>query len=327
MIKHRLTDKPVPANIEALRHIDPTMPDWTWRIISNYEPRLSVTQWEATREFVITCVLSMKPRTFDNARRLMTMTSRYVAWWWARNGGELSISAVFAENDRRLYLSEVLPKHSSIYRWGVQRQLIELEESIKPRRADLIRFGTHKEHQAPYTAKELATLLSWANGLTTILKRRNAWALLGACGGAGLSAAELIAAQVEDVTVDEGVMFVKVRGDKARLVPVTEPWNRILARSLEGRETGDLFHGIRIREYPPRVLQLFLTDHPCQPRPSAARLNCGWLVALLDAAIPVPLLLQLAGMSSASGLQRYLSHAKPAALATHLSQITSAVTR
>jgi integrase len=317
----RLNNISVPADIAALRDLDPTLPDWVWNTIIAFRPNLPSTQWEATREFVVSCVVSMKPRTFDSTRRLLTMTARFVAWVWTRAGDPLTIERVFVENYRRLYLTEKLGKHSEIYRWGVQRQLTAIAESATPKRRPLTRIDFSKAHSAPYTTQELAHLSSWANTLTTPLKRRNAWALLGACGGAGLSAAELIAAQVEDFTVQDDVMYIAIRGDRARAVPVLQQWKRTLARSIEGRSTGDLFHGVRLVEYAPRVLQTFISEHPCHPRANAARLSCGWLVAQINAGTPLPLLLSLAGLSSVTSLQRYISHAEPRTLANHLAVV------
>ena len=81
-------------------------------------------------------------------------------------------------------------------------------------------------------------------------------------------------------------------------------------QSVGERTEGDLFHGYRFDEYPPRTLQTFLTEHPCAPRPSASRLACGWLVTLLDAQLPLVLIMELTGYAQTSSLDAVLKYCK-----------------
>jgi len=76
----------------------------------------------------------------------------------------------------------------------------------------------HGRRVRPYSAKEQAVLYSWANRLTTALKRHNARALLGLAGGAGLTALELMAIKVEDVELAGTRAFVNVNVNVSGLV-------------------------------------------------------------------------------------------------------------
>jgi hypothetical protein len=321
---HRLNDN-LPdsfAAVQALREIDRQLPDHLWRILSGYSPNRPTTAWDVVRPFVIECVISMKPRTYSNARRSMTMTALYVAWVWTVTGCELTAGRVFSDALIRRYLSERLAKHSDVYRFDTARQLAATAEALTANNIHRLPTPPHGGRVRPYSATEQATLYSWANTLTTALKRQNARALLSLAGGAGLTALELMAVQVEDVELAGARAFVHVTGDRARRVPVRANWVRTLTHSVGPRTDGNLFQAYRLEEYPPHELQIFLSDNPCSPRPSAARLHSGWVVSQIDAGLPLGVLLEITGFTSAQSLQPYLKYAKTHRLDPYIARIT-----
>jgi len=296
------------AIVDALRALDPELPDVLWRIISGYRPNRQNSDWAHVRPFVIECVLRMTPRTFATARRLMTMTGLYVSWAWTVTGCELTGGKVFVDVLVHRYLATKLRKHSEAYRFDTARQLSTISEILTGAPTGRLRTPYQSPRVRPYTPAEEARLSSWANTLTTSLKQQNAWALLGLAGGAGLTAQELMAVQVEDVEFGAGRMFVNVYGDRARRVPVRANWARTLTKSIGVRTSGNMFSGYRFDEYPPNTLQRFLSDNPCTPRPSAARLHSGWIVTQLDAGLPLQILLDVTGFTSVQSFQHYLKY-------------------
>jgi integrase len=321
MEKHLLIDNAPDDPINALRHLDPELPDFCWRIITGYAPNRPTSAWAEVRPFVIECVISMHPRTHVNARRLMTMTALYVTWVWTVTGCELTATRVFRDTFVRRYLAERLPKHSTAYRFDMVRQLASISAAVQGEDIRRLRTPNQSPRVRPYTPAQEATLYSWANTLSTTLKRQNARALLGLAGGAGLTAMELMAAQVEDVEFVDGRAFVNVQGDRPRRVPVRADWARTLAKSIECRTSGNVFTGYRLEEYPPHELQRFLSDHPCKPRPSAARLHSGWIVTQLEAGLPLDVLLEITGFTSTQSFQPYLTYTRKARIADYFSRI------
>jgi site-specific recombinase XerC len=153
---------------------------------------------------------------------------------------------------------------------------------------------------------------SWANSLTTVKKRQNAWGLLGLAGGAGLRAEEIVDVTVGSVDFDNGRVFVNVPGPYARRVPVRHAWARVLLRSIEGRTATDaVFRGPHIEEYRPRIIQSFLTDHPARVRPTPSRLRASWLIHHIDSGVPLQVLKELGGFATYQTLFRYLELARP----------------
>lgn len=309
--KHRLTDNF--SEFAELRTSHPQVPGFAWRIILGYRPNDASLKgaWTAVRPFTIDTAAAMHPDTYDVARRLMTLTARFHMWIWARTGTDLTVQRVYTQLNIDRYLAAAYKDHSASHRWGVSRQLVKVGRELAD--ADLVALPLPEgKVRAPFSAKQIATMHSWANSLTTIKKRQNAQALLGLAGGAGLTAAEIIDARVSDIDRDGGIVFVNVRGAQPRRVPVRHAWARVLLRSIEGRElTGEaLFRGPRIEEYPPRIIQTFLTDHPAPVRPTPAALRAAWIVHHINNHVPLQVLRDVAGFDHYDSLVRYYEHAQ-----------------
>lgn len=312
MPNRRLINSPDNSDehLGELRALDPELADRLWDVITGYRPNRANSDWATVRPFVIECVLRMHPRTFSTARRLMTMTALYVSWAWTVSGCELVGERVFVDSLVHRYLSSRLSAHSAMYRFDTARQLSTISEVLTGEPTRRLHTPFQSPRVRPYSPNEEATLYAWANTLSTPLKRQNARALLGLAGGAGLTAQELMDVQVEDIDFSDGRIFVNLHGDRPRTVPVRAAWARTLAKAVDTRTSGRVFRGYRLNEYPPRALQRFLSDHPCTPRPSAARLHSGWVVAQIDAGLPLTVLLEVTGFSSAQTLQPYLHHTR-----------------
>jgi hypothetical protein len=69
-------------------------------------------------------------------------------------------------------------------------------------------------------------------------------------------------------------------------------------------------------------LQQFLSRNRGELRPSVARLRVGWLVSLLNAGLPLDVLLDVAGFTTPSSLRPYLRYARAHTTTDWLSHIT-----
>ena len=307
------------ATYAHLRAVDPELPDALWGVIVRYHPKVSLTQWKAVREFTIATAVRMEPRSYENARRLMTMTARFHAWLWATTGIELTVERVYTQRNVFRYLQEFLPKHSESHRWGIVRQLGTIADSLANGGVKRLP-APHVDGRHPFSLADAATMHSWAGSLTTDLKRQNAYAVLGLAGGAGLRTDEIIDVRIGDIEVADGRVFVNVPGPRRRRVPVMHPWNRTLLRSLDRRTDREefLFRGHRSDEYRPRAIQTFLTEHPSRVRATVSRLRSTWIVTQIDNGLPLPILKAIAGFISAQSLDKHLRYAKPANIAAYI---------
>jgi|GEM_PF-1339884 len=315
---HRLNDN-LPEFAD-LRTAHPGIPDFAWRIIAGYTPKdHSKDAWAAVRPFTVTTAAGALANalnedakvTYDVTRLLMTVTARFHMWVWARTGRTLTVNSIYTQNNIDRYLDAAYKNHARVTRWSASRQLVKVGRELAD--ADLIALpAPNGKRRAPFTAKQIASMHSWANSLTTVTKRQHAWALLGLAGGAGLTAAEIVATRISHIDRDGDVLFVNVPGANARRVPVRHAWARVLLRSIEGREHTEeaLFRGPWIEEYPPRIIQTFLTDHPAKVRPTPSALRAAWILHHINNDVPPQVLMAVAGIDTFQTLGRFYEHAR-----------------
>lgn len=322
---HRLND--IVAETAELLAAHPQLPELAAPIIVKYRPNSAkmTGAWAATRFFTVETAAAMLPHSFDVARRLMTMSAPFHMWVWSRSGTELTIRRVYTQSNIDRFLETVHRHRSEGHRWGVSRQLVKIGRELAD--ADLIAIpAPNGKVRSPFTTKQIASMHSWANSLTTVKKRQNAQALLGLAGGAGLTAAEIVNVRVADVHREGDVVFVNITGKRARRVPVRHAWARVLLRSVKGRiDAGErVFRGPWIAEYPPRIIQSFLTDHPAPVRPTPAALRAAWLLHHINNNVPLPVLRDVAGFDHYTTLVRYYEHANALDVGDFTAQLVGA---
>lgn len=304
---------------------DPELPPVYARIIAGYTPNPPTAIWPQVRQFTIECTVAMKPRTHSNARRLMTMIGLFSTWVVTTSGCPVAPERVFTQAHLNGYINVGLGTRSVAYRFDVSRTIARVAETVAG--VQLAKLATPRQADAvaPHTTDDMARLYSWSNTLSTPLKRQNARALLALAAGAGLTANQIMDAQVNDVEFIDGRAFVTLHEPTERRVPVRAAWVQSLSHAIGGRTSGDVFHAYRLDEYPPHQLQQFLTHNRGELRPSVARLRSGWIVSLINANMPVDVLLSVTGFTTPASLRPYLRHAKTHSAADWLGRITGEV--
>jgi len=161
----------------------------------------------------------------------------------------------------------------------------------------------------PYSSAERAELWAAACQQRSSWRRHSALVLLCCCVGAGLRAAELVAARSEDVICDRETTIVSVGGGSARLVPVSFPYDVVLAK-LAGEACREeyLFHP----EQADRSYKNFVNDFcanlvrdPGSASFSVLRCRSSFLCDHLEAKTPLPVLVEISGLRSVESLRRH----------------------
>jgi integrase len=309
-----MTEKLRPNNISnyqmavaGLRELDPDMPDLDWGLVSKFRPRLETPdQWEAVRSFVISIVLMTQPRGFNPVRTAMTVLTRYIAWVWVTTGAELRFDKIFTQRLLNAFVETGLADRSPAYRFDVHRRIAVLIENQTDTRLKRMPEPAPSKKMVPYTTAEIARFQSWALGQNSDRRRHNAYSILALCGGAGLSAAELIDTRVEHLATDGIHITVSVQGKRPRIVPIATAWRPALTKAVDGRASGYLFHGNRGEEYPPRLVQAYLSEQKWDLRVSAARLRLTWMIRQFDNDLPLAVLQEVCGFINLASVDRYL---------------------
>ena len=161
----------------------------------------------------------------------------------------------------------------------------------------------------PYSSAERAELWAAACSQRSSWRRHSALVLLCCCVGAGLRAGELVAARAEDVICDKETTIVSVGGRSARLVPVSGPYDVVLAE-LAGDACREeyLFHP----EQADRSYKNFVNDFcanlvrdPGSASFSVLRCRSSFLCDHLEAQTPLSVLVEISGLQSVESLRRH----------------------
>lgn len=294
-------------------------------IITRYRPNPPTAIWPQVRHLTIECALAMNPQTHANARRLMSMISLFCTWVVTTTGCPPTVERVFAQAHLDRYLRTRLGSHSESYRFDVSRALASIAETTLGTRLRQQPTPPAGEAVRPHSAAERAVFVSWAKTLSTPLKRANAHTLLALAGGAGLTSQQIMDATVEDIDFEDSRAFVTVHQPRYRRIPVRRAWLRTLTAGFGTRSTGMAFRGYRLEEYPPNQLHQFLTRTRGELRPSVSRLRAGWIVELLNANLPLDVLLATTGFTTPASLRPYVVYAHRNNLTDWTSSITGEV--
>lgn len=164
----------------------------------------------------------------------------------------------------------------------------------------------------PHTPGEIATLWVWAQGLRPATRRDRTLGILTLGLGCGLRSAEQGAITPESVTRDEDGVHVTVVADRGiRVVTCDRVWEDRLLTLVENAGPGrPLISPWRTEPTLPRALQTALAhaQHTHQPLVwfSPRSLRNTWLVQRLAEGVPVPVLLEAAGLESIEALKAFL---------------------
>jgi hypothetical protein len=158
---------------------------------------------------------------------------------------------------------------------------------------------------SPYSAAEQASLVAWANGLSTGFKRHNAKALLVLGLSAGLSSLDISVLVGTDVVVGDHGVVIEVPGPNRRSVPVLRRWEADVAELAALCGERPMFRSARERINRKDISNFLESCRESEaPKLSVQRLRVTWIVHHLAAHTPVRALLPAAGVS-AKQLARY----------------------
>jgi len=161
----------------------------------------------------------------------------------------------------------------------------------------------------PYSARERAELWSMARCQRTEFRRHSTLAVISLGLGAGLRSREITATRHGDVaTCGSSAVSISVKGELARVVPVTGAAARWLKANSRGPAGEFLFHPEDAdRSYPNFVNDFCrrVTADPGSPYLSVARLRSSFVCDHLVANTPLSELLKMTGIAEVESLIYY----------------------
>lgn len=199
---------------------------------------------------------------------------------------------------------------------GYKRTLLRVSEIVlgDANKIKQPKLSQADDHQ-PYTLTEMASHWSWAAGQPTERLRRGCRVLLTLVRGCGVEAGEVMKVRVPDVrraSDHEGPVCLTVRGPGERQVVCRRRWEDHLyaeARAFAGQAAYLFQPGCQSRTT--SVITAFLAQtHPAPATPALklSRLRATWFLDLIEAQLPVPVLLAAAGPGALKLMNRVLPY-------------------
>lgn len=288
------------------------------RRIDSYVPSGSPPGWSRVAGEVRRVVAAAEPLTPYSAGELLSVLAK-LALFADGEGTAARAEAWLSREYIERFIGVGCPHVGSATRGNYRSKLLRLREAVlggdnptgRP-----VKLSS-SDSAAPYSAAELSALVSWAHGQPTEELRAGCLTLLALGRGCGLDSPEVIPLRVHDICqLANGAVTVNVRGPRARVVVCRRAWEQELREAADRIEAPGvaryLFrHGCHTRSKN-TVTNFLARTHrsPGTPALRMGRLRAGWLVELIEANLPLTVLLAASGVDSLHGLSRVLPHVK-----------------
>jgi hypothetical protein len=198
------------------------------KVVSSWRPLL-VGDEEAA--FARRVVLACAPASASRARSLLWATSR-LASFGVGIGLQASEEALLRTNVIERFVMVGLAGATSSRRRTVRSNLRFVARKVAPVRFPPEAVPVSRLSSArPYSPSEIVAYLGLAAAQPTAARRMRATGLICLGAGAGLVGADLRQVRGPDVAEVSGVLCVRVRGLRPRLVPVLGPYREALSRA------------------------------------------------------------------------------------------------
>ncbi len=291
------------ARIRALNKNPEPLAEVLQQRLDSYRPLgVAATEWQAVAETARNIMERSQlatPNTFDKHLRVL---AAYLLWRHQRGRSHLPVDVLtFVAIDE--FFRDGLEGRSERTRDEYRGRLRTLAQRVNPGESAPPRLVTSGRHSVRpgYSAAEEAGICRVVLRIGNPKPRRSMCAIVGLSAGAGLSSDDLrylIRAHIEDRGV-HGIV-VNVPGRNGRRVAVRREYEQILRAGLEGLSPSSLVLGVKVNR---RNVTGNIIDGSGIiekiPAISTARLRNTWLSWLLVNRVPLKVVLDAAGLSSA----------------------------
>lgn len=311
------TRRPSKAEIRRQReqlHVEPPLPDIDPTIaayINRYTPRdVDADVWEAVRPFVVDTLRRYAPKHLEAGRQRLTALAAYAVWAHGR-GLDITRARLLDVDLIEAFTTTADLGKTAAANYRSRLRGITNELNPAGAGAQVVSRHAHRAVKAPYTAREVAAIVRIANTQPSATTGRQLRVCVGLGLGAGLSSKDLKPLRGRDVT-DQGEsgIMVRVPQGQPRTVWVRRRFEPMVRSGLDGVRAGGLLLGRNAdrRNVAAKVFEHahILGDHA--PHFEQSRMRTTWLADLLADGVPLPVIMDAAGLDSARSLTDLLPH-------------------
>lgn len=282
----------------------PPLPTAIGEILAGYTPRsLTTEQWERCRPFVIDTLARSQPEALEAARQRLVALVQYAGWAMERDYALDRTVLLTADRIEAFTATAVASKRTAQNYRSKLRGIANVANpaGMGPQVSTAIAKRTLRP---PYTDRETAALVRIAKTQPSAKVGRQLRACVGLGLGAGLDSQDLKELYSRHV-VDHGDAGIEVHvpGPRPRRVWVRREYEELVRSGLEGVRPGSLVIGTKThrKHVASKVFQAahLLGDAPAFEQ---SRMRTTWLATLLQARLPLAVIMDAAGLHSARTL-------------------------
>lgn len=235
-------------------------------------------------------------------------TEPFIRWSLLTAGLEPELEEIFTTRNIEMFIQDAKTTYAAGSLGNIRSRLFRIAERIadpQDRRPPVAALPQANPAR-PYTPRDIAAMMSWANTRATEKRRVSAVNLLSVGFGAGLSTTEIGGLRHADVELRDGATWLHVSGARERDVVMVQRWADLLR--WDGAEQQAQFVFRPDRSVNSRnVVSSFVDAAPREVRPQPQRMRATWIVRHLERGVNVAVLLRAAGVDSLESFTRYLS--------------------
>ena len=295
--------------------------------IDAYRPRgFTTEQWTRIAPVVRVALRAYGPTSSRWVHNQAGQVTGFVAWVAQRHHGagggqEFTADLLLGSGLVDRYLADALADAPDASRATVRSTLRRVVRNLSGSQRERIEYTPV---QAPYTPAECAAFVRLARNQPSKDLRRALSAMVALGLGAGLDGGdqrEVTPADIVDTDLGDGTtgLLVHVRGRRPRAVVVRSTYEPLLREALDlhntsrrGKHTPIYGLSKARRNVTSTVTSKSVTATGTGVDINAARLRATWLLACMNAPVPLNALLSAAGLKSARTLTDLLAYCPPA---------------
>lgn len=271
--------------------------------ILGYRPRVPDAQWSRISSFVLSTALSAQPATEKKAREMMLALTRLASWADSSAGLPLTPKALLRPAVIHRFAAGQEDSLNTRLAHSRLLQVLEARGGDRTSRPTLTSASTKEPR--PYGARELVEFSTAIQAIPDVEHRRNALAIMGFAGGAGLRREELMLLSAQDVLEHDDTYVVSVPGAHSRRVAVRRDWAPYVRRGLKGLTAEALifFPGPSDMSSRHRRYNRFRRMH-AGSLPTMEGLRVTWLADMVNA-LPLGTFMHVAGYSRVNSVSLF----------------------
>lgn len=281
----------------------PPLPDHIATYVSNYRPDgLDSETWNTIRPFVLDTLARYEPDRLTSARMRLGTLAAYAGW--AHERGYPLERDVLLDCD----LIEAFVDSAGVSRTtaaNYRSRLNGIVGRVNPAGkgpAVSVKVA-HRAVKAPYGPDEVAAIVRIARTQPSETTGRQLRACVGLGLGAGLDSVDLKPLRGRNLHDGEEGIRVEVPGRRGRTVWVLAEFEDLVRSAIDGLRPSSLVVGTKASRRNVAA-KIFEQAHILGDAPhfEQSRMRTTWLARLLVARVPLPVIMQAAGLTSARTL-------------------------